>query len=60
MIVTENGTLKVTDFGLARSRHHVRLTETGALVGSLYYTPVVRKNSVRPIPSRFMPWDTKA
>ena len=39
MIVTENGTLKVTDFGLARSRHHVRLTETGALVGSLYYTP---------------------
>jgi len=38
MIVTEDGTLKLTDFGLAKSQHNMRLTETGALLGSLYYT----------------------
>jgi serine/threonine-protein kinase len=38
MIVTEDGTLKLTDFGLAKSQHNMRLTETGAMLGSLYYT----------------------
>lgn len=38
MIVTDDGTLKVTDFGLAKSPKDVRLTQTGALIGSLYYT----------------------
>ncbi len=38
MIVTEDGTLKVTDFGLAKSLKDIRLTQTGALVGSLFYT----------------------
>ncbi len=38
MIVTEDGTLKLTDFGLAKSLGDIRLTQTGALVGSLYYT----------------------
>ena len=37
MIVTEDGTLKLTDFGLAKSPHDLRLTQTGTLVGSLYY-----------------------
>jgi serine/threonine-protein kinase len=38
MIVTAEGTLKLTDFGLAKSRTDIRLTQTGAIVGSLYYT----------------------
>lgn len=38
MIVTEGGTLKLTDFGLAKSQTDVRLTQTGTIVGSLYYT----------------------
>jgi serine/threonine protein kinase len=38
MIVTEDGTLKLTDFGLAKSVTDLRLTLTGTLVGSLYYT----------------------
>jgi serine/threonine protein kinase len=38
MIVTADGTLKLTDFGLAKSHTDIRLTQTGAIVGSLYYT----------------------
>ncbi|MCU1272776.1 MAG: serine/threonine protein kinase [Bryobacterales bacterium] len=38
MIATDDGTLKVTDFGLAKSPKDVRLTQTGTLIGSLYYT----------------------
>jgi serine/threonine protein kinase len=38
MIVTEDGTLKLTDFGLAKSMTDLRITLTGTLVGSLYYT----------------------
>lgn len=38
MIVTEGGILKLTDFGLAKSQSDVRLTQTGTIVGSLYYT----------------------
>src|SRR5207247_2781491 len=38
MIITEDGALKLTDFGLAKSLKDIRLTQTGALVGSLYYT----------------------
>jgi len=38
MLVTEAGTLKLTDFGVAKSSTDVRLTQSGALLGSLYYT----------------------
>ena len=38
MIVTQDGTLKLTDFGLAKSVSDLRLTLTGTLIGSLYYT----------------------
>ncbi len=38
MIVTAEGTLKLTDFGLAKSHTDIRLTQTGVIVGSLYYT----------------------
>lgn len=38
MIVTEGGGLKLTDFGLAKSITNLRLTQSGTLVGSLYYT----------------------
>ena len=37
MILTEGGALKLTDFGLAKSLHDIRLTQTGTLLGSLYY-----------------------
>ena len=37
MILAEDGPLKLTDFGLAKSLHDVRLTQTGTLLGSLYY-----------------------
>jgi serine/threonine-protein kinase len=39
IIVTETETLKLTDFGLAKSQRSIRLTETGVLLGSLYYAP---------------------
>ena len=38
MLVTEDGTLKLTDFGVAKSSTDIRLTQTGTLIGSLYYT----------------------
>src|SRR5215472_11197633 len=38
MIITKDGKLKLTDFGLAKSLKDIRLTQTGALIGSLYYT----------------------
>jgi serine/threonine protein kinase len=37
MLVTPGGTLKVTDFGLAKTATDIRLTVTGATLGSLYY-----------------------
>ena len=37
MIITDDGTLKLTDFGLAKSTRDLRITETGTLLGSLYY-----------------------
>jgi serine/threonine protein kinase len=37
MIVTEKDSLKLTDFGLAKSHNDIRITQTGALIGSLYY-----------------------
>ena len=38
MIVAEDGTLKLTDFGLAKSARDLRLTQSGTVIGSLYYT----------------------
>jgi serine/threonine-protein kinase len=37
MIVTEDGTVKLTDFGLAKAGSDLRLTQSGTIVGSLYY-----------------------
>ena len=37
MILAEDGALKLTDFGLAKSLTDIRLTQTGTLLGSLYY-----------------------
>jgi serine/threonine protein kinase len=37
IIVTPDGTVKLTDFGLARGPGDLRLTQTGIAVGSLYY-----------------------
>jgi len=38
MIVSEDGTLKLMDFGLAKSSQDLRITQSGTLVGSLHYT----------------------
>ena len=37
MILAEDGSLKLTDFGLAKSLTDIRLTQSGTLLGSLYY-----------------------
>jgi eukaryotic-like serine/threonine-protein kinase len=37
MIVSENGTLKIMDFGIARVRGSQRLTRSGSIVGTLAY-----------------------
>ncbi len=37
MMVTENGLVKLMDFGIARMKADNKLTETGKTVGSLYY-----------------------
>ena len=39
MIVTPQGTVKLTDFGIARSPHDQSLTVTGTTTGSLSYMP---------------------
>jgi serine/threonine protein kinase len=37
IIITSNGLVKLTDFGLARTDSDLHLTKTGTVVGSLYY-----------------------
>ena len=37
LIVSSDGTVKLTDFGLAKHTHDHGLTQTGAVMGSLYY-----------------------
>ena len=37
LIVSSDGTVKLTDFGLAKHTHDHGLTQTGAMMGSLYY-----------------------
>lgn len=38
MIITAEGTVKLTDFGLAKATVNPRLTQTGVVMGSLHYT----------------------
>jgi tRNA A-37 threonylcarbamoyl transferase component Bud32 len=37
ILIARGGRVKLTDFGLAKSAADVRLTQTGAVLGSLYY-----------------------
>lgn len=46
MLVTAQRTLKVTDFGLAKSATDARLTVTGATLGSLYYMSPEQVNGI--------------
>jgi serine/threonine-protein kinase len=52
MIVTEGSTLKLTDFGLAKSITNLRGTQSGTLVGSLYYTSPEQVRGCREIDGR--------
>ena len=52
IIVTEGGTLKLTDFGLAKSLTNLRITQSGTLVGSLYYTSPEQVRGSREIDGR--------
>lgn len=52
MIVTPAGTLKVTDFGLAKTAADIRLTVTGATLGSLYYISPEQVNGVADLDKR--------
>ena len=47
MLVTSRGTIKLTDFGLAKLPTDLRLTKTGMMVGSLYY---MSPEQVRAVP----------
>jgi len=47
MLVTSSGTIKLTDFGLAKLPTDLRLTKTGMMVGSLYY---MSPEQVRAVP----------
>src|SRR5579862_3367821 len=37
ILITAGGVIKLTDFGLAKAPRDMRLTQSGAVVGSLYY-----------------------
>lgn|GEM_PF-3025673 len=52
MIVTPDGLLKVTDFGLAKTATDERLTESGTPVGSLYYMSPEQVKGKTPIDGR--------
>ena len=39
LMITPDGTVKITDFGLAKSLKEPALTQTGDIQGTLYYTP---------------------
>ncbi|MDQ1616816.1 MAG: eukaryotic-like serine/threonine-protein kinase [Actinomycetota bacterium] len=37
LLLTDDGTVKITDFGIARAANSVPLTQTGAIMGTAYY-----------------------
>ena len=37
ILVTPDGVVKITDFGIARATNSVPLTQTGAIMGTAYY-----------------------
>jgi eukaryotic-like serine/threonine-protein kinase len=51
LMVTENGLVKLMDFGVAKSLGDLRLTDGGSMIGSLYYmSPEHVKGSTDPDP----------
>lgn len=52
MIVTQDGLLRVTDFGLAKTAGDERLTESGTPVGSLYYMSPEQVKGKAPVDGR--------
>src|SRR5579864_2500711 len=51
LMITENGLVKLMDFGVAKSLGDLRLTDGGSMIGSLYYmSPEQVKGSTDPDP----------
>jgi serine/threonine protein kinase len=51
LMITENGLVKLMDFGVAKSLGDLRLTDGGSMIGSLYYmSPEQVKGSIDPDP----------
>ena len=52
MIITPQGVVKLTDFGLAKARGDPKLTHSGAIVGSPYYIAPEQVNDVLTLDAR--------
>jgi hypothetical protein len=60
IVIAPNGTVKLTDFGLARQAANPRLTQTGTPAGSPYYMSPEQIHGVAPLDARSDVYSTGA